>query len=74
MILSKMNQKKHLLCVLLEAYAAVITENGETSLVFQNKFGKHNVIHPILDKWCHDNMNNPLSVIHECPFIDLFYK
>jgi len=62
------------LCVIGRPYAAVITENGETSFVFQNKFGKHNVIHPILDKWFHDKIKDPLSIIHEGTCIELYYQ
>jgi len=32
------------------------------------------VNHPSLEKLFHDNMDDPLSIIHECTSLELFYE
>jgi len=55
-------------------FACVMTENGQISFVFQNKFSKHNVIHPILEKWFQEQKSDPLSIIYDSACIELFHE
>jgi len=50
-VLHNGTQQKLISGVVGRPFACVMTENGQISFLFQNKFSKHNVIHPILDKW-----------------------
>ena len=70
------NGAKHELtsCVVGRPFACFMTENGEISFVFQNKFSKHNVIHLILEKWFCEQKTDPLSIIHDSACIELFHE
>ena len=55
-------------------FVCVVTDNGQMSFCFQNKFSKHNVIHPILDQWFRQQISDPLSIIHGSERVDLFHE
>jgi len=61
-------------CVVGRPFSCVMTGNGEISFVFQNIYSKHNVIHLILEKWCHDKKNDLQSMIHDSACIELFHE